>query len=186
MEGRDPLLQRDKGKRKSSREVQDCIWTGERPRTETESDPISDFGAFFGLEPAPYSRTWRGGEPVLGAVVGRGLSSQLEKVVPSLEGCTIVQNLPASATLGTVAGPRAQSAGGQGRCLLGVLWEKTKPACVRHPRGLRWQGWRLSPQEEKSVLPEVRRHRQSQRDHISATLRGAFPGPEHAEQDFES
>ena len=29
------------------------------------------------------------------AVVGQRLSLQLEKVVPSLEGCAIVQNLPA-------------------------------------------------------------------------------------------
>ena len=36
----------------------------------------------------------------LGAVVGQGLSPQLEKVVPSLEGYAIVQSLPASATLG--------------------------------------------------------------------------------------
>ena len=104
--------------------------------------------------------TWGGREPGLGAVVGQGRSPQLEKVFPSPEGCTIVQNLPASATPGTVAGPRAQSAGGQGRCLLGVLWEKTKPACVRHPGGLRWRRRQLSMQE-KLVLPEVRRQRQS-------------------------
>ena len=89
----------------------------------------------WGRLPVPKS-TWGGGEPALGAVVGQGRSPQLEKMVPSPEGCTIVQNLPASATLGTVAGPRAQSAGGQGRCLPGVLWEKTKPACVHHPGGL--------------------------------------------------
>ena len=33
-------------------------------------------------------------------MVGQGLSPQLEKVDPSLEGCAIVQNLPASATPG--------------------------------------------------------------------------------------
>ena len=33
-------------------EVQDRIWTGERPRTETEKDPISNSWAFFGLGPA--------------------------------------------------------------------------------------------------------------------------------------
>ena len=43
-------------------------------------------------------RTWGGGEPGLGVVVGQSLSPQLEKVVPSLEGCAIAQNLPASAT----------------------------------------------------------------------------------------
>ena len=74
--------------------MQDRIWTGERPQTETERDPISNCGAFFGLEPAPCLRTWGGREPGLGTGVGQGLSPQVEKVVPSLEGCTIVQKLP--------------------------------------------------------------------------------------------
>ena len=41
-----------------------------------------------------------GEETALGAVVGQGLSPQLEKVIPSLEGCAIAWNLPASATPG--------------------------------------------------------------------------------------
>ena len=73
---------------------------GERPWTETERDPISNWGAFFGLGPAPCLCTWGGGEPALSAVVGQRLSLQLEKVVSSLEGCVTVQNLPASTTPG--------------------------------------------------------------------------------------
>ena len=42
-------------------------------------------------------RNWGGGKPGLGVVVGQRFSPQLEKVVPSLEGCGIVQNLPVSA-----------------------------------------------------------------------------------------
>ena len=64
----------------------------------TERDQISNCGAFFRLEPAPCSCTLGGGEPGLGAVAGQGFSPQLEKVVPSLEGCTIAQNLPAFTT----------------------------------------------------------------------------------------
>ena len=62
---------------------------GERPPTETERDPISNCGALFRLGPAPCLHTWGGGEPALHAVVGQRLSPQLEKVVPSLEGCVI-------------------------------------------------------------------------------------------------
>ena len=36
----------------------------------------------------------------MGSVVGQGCSPQWEKAVPSLEGCAIVQSLPASATPG--------------------------------------------------------------------------------------
>ena len=97
--GRDPPFCREtKGRERAAREVQDRIRTGERPQIETERNPISNCGAFFRLEPAPCSRTLGGGEPGLGAVAGQGFSPQLEKVVPSLEGCTIAQNLPAFTT----------------------------------------------------------------------------------------
>ena len=112
--GGTPFCGETKGRERVSREVQDRIWTGERPRTETDRDPISNCGAFFGLGPAPCSHNWGEGKLALGAVVGQGLSLQLEKLVPSLEGCTIVQNLAASTArlpLRAVAGPRAQSAG---------------------------------------------------------------------------
>ena len=87
-----------KGRERVAREVQDQSWTGERPCTETERDLISNCRAFFGLGLAPCLCTWGGGEPGLGAVVGQKLSPQLAKVVPSLEGCMIAQNLPASTT----------------------------------------------------------------------------------------
>ena len=90
---------------------------------------------FLGLEPAPCSHTWGGGEPGLGVVVGQSLSPQLEEVVPSMEGCMLIQNRPASTTPGLrdiVAGRKAQTAGGKRRRFPGVLWEKTKAACVRH------------------------------------------------------
>nr|XP_060515629.1 probable methyltransferase-like protein 25 [Panthera onca] len=90
---------------------------------------------FLGLGPAPCSRTWGGGEPGLGAVVGQSLTPQLEEVVPIMEGCMLIQNRPASTTPGlrdVVAARKAQTAGGK-RCRFpGVLWEKTKAACVRH------------------------------------------------------
>ena len=93
MEQRDPLCRKTKGRRETvAGKVQDPIWPGERPRTEAERDPISNWGAFFRPEPAPCSRPWGGGELGLGAVVGQGLRPQLEKAVPSLEGCAIAQN----------------------------------------------------------------------------------------------
>ena len=40
-----------KGRERVAREVQDHIWTGERPQTEW--DPISNCRAFFRMEPLP-------------------------------------------------------------------------------------------------------------------------------------
>ena len=116
--------------------MQDCIWTGERPQTDTERDPISNCGAFFRLELAPCLCTWGGGEPALGVVVGQGLSLQLEKVVPSLEACTIVQNLPASATPGALAGLRTKSAGGKGGRFPRVLWKRQRLPASATPGAL--------------------------------------------------
>ena len=48
MEGRDPLLQRDKGRER----VAGAVSGQEKPRTMTERDPISNCGAFSGLGPA--------------------------------------------------------------------------------------------------------------------------------------
>ena len=132
--GGTPFCRETKGRERAPREVKDRIWTGERPRIEAERDPISNCRAFFGLEPAPCLCTRGGGEAALGTVVGQGLSPQLEKVVPSLEGCVIVQNLSVSSTLGSSGWAKGQSAVGKGGHLHGVLWEKTKPACVcLHP-----------------------------------------------------
>ena len=100
-------------------------------------------GVYLDSSRLPVPGTWGGGELGLGVVVGQRLSLQLEKVVPSLEGCTTVQNLP---PLGAVAGRRAWSAGGKSHCFPGVLWEKTKAACVRHPGGLAVRAAALSPQ----------------------------------------
>lgn len=51
--GTDPLLQRDKRKRREAVEVEDCIWTKEKPRVsdqkKTEKDTISNSRAFSRL-----------------------------------------------------------------------------------------------------------------------------------------
>ena len=103
--------------------MQDRIRTGEIPRTETERDPAGSLLVHLGR---------RGVRP--GCGVGQRLSPQLEKAVPSLEGCVIAQNLPASAT------PR-HSGWAEGALCRRIRplfpWNavgRIKPACV-HPLG---------------------------------------------------
>ena len=61
MEGRGPILQRDKGKRKSSQGSVGPYLDRKKTSTETERDPISNCWALFRLGPAPCSHTWGGG-----------------------------------------------------------------------------------------------------------------------------
>ena len=83
-EGKDPLLWRDKGKRKSSwgsvglyldkRKNLGLGWRG---------IPSLTVGLSLDWGWLPCSRTWGGGDPHLCLVVGQGHSPQLEKLSPS-------------------------------------------------------------------------------------------------------
>ena len=77
-----PFKGETKGRERAAREVLGCIWTGERPRTETERDPISNCRAFFGLEEG--SQAW------VRLCVWGSVRSWRKWFPPSLEGCMIV------------------------------------------------------------------------------------------------
>ena len=146
MRGGTPFCRETKGRERAAREGQDHIWPGESPQTETERNPISNCRAFFGLGPALCLHTWGGGEPALGAVLGQRLSPQLEKVVPSLEGCEIVQNLPASG-IPTRSGWTEGSVCRRIRLLFPWSAVGKDKACLGlPPRGLPARAEALSPQ----------------------------------------
>ena len=50
-----------------------------------------------------------------------------------------------------MAGPRTKSAGGKQGCFPGVLWEKTKAACVLHPRGSQHRSSLRSSRSQSSL-----------------------------------
>ena len=122
-----PFCGETKVRERASREVQDHLWTGERPWTENERDPISNCGAFFGLRPVPCLRMWGGGEP-------RALE----------EG---------SQGPGCGGKSRAQFAVGESGFLPGGLPDSIKPACFCHHQA-QWLGLGPSLQKEK-VAPSL-------------------------------
>ena len=70
MEGSDPLLRRDKGKRKRSWGSIALYLDKREKKTQSrmEKDPISNCGLFLGWGQLPGSHTWVGGQPALGWV----------------------------------------------------------------------------------------------------------------------
>ena len=115
-----------------------------------------------------------------------GLSPQLEKVVPSLEGCAIAQNLPVSAIPGTVAGLRAQSAGRKRWPFPWSAMGKRQSLPASATRGAPGEGSSSVHSRRRRSSLKCGGHRQNQPRPRITTLRGASPVPEHTEQDFES
>ena len=67
-------------------------------------------------------------------MVGQGHNPQVEKAVPTLEGCTIVQSLLAPTTSGFSGWAEGVDHCRRKGSLPRVLWKKTKPACIcLHP-----------------------------------------------------
>ena len=95
-EGRDPLLQRDKGKRKRGwgsiglyLDKRKNHGLGQRKIQSLTEGLSQDWGQL------PGSCTWGGEELVWARWLGQGHSLQQEKVIPSLECCGTGQSLPA-------------------------------------------------------------------------------------------
>ena len=133
-DGRDPLRQRDKGKRKQLGKCRTVSGQQKRSRTGNERDPISNCRAFFRLGLAPCLCTWEGGEPALGSVVVEQRHSRSgRKQSPPWRAARQYKACLCSPPPDSVARWRALSTVGESSPLPGVWWNRTKPACVRHP-----------------------------------------------------
>ena len=112
-------------------------------------------------------------------VVGQRLSPQLEKVFPSLEGCAIVQNLPASTTPGHSGWSEGSVCRRKRRPYPWSAVGKDKGCLCPPPQG-QW----LSPQ--KAVLPEVAVAQTKPDGNIYHRPERRFLSARASERDFES